>query len=103
MSAAVRRVIDADDGILRQQPLNPEIPLIDLGVTCGFGPLIVVIPIAPLGQLAVLLPLRAAETGRNGFSSVAYCVWKPSKVKKMGESAAKAGPAYWKLVATLIP
>src|SRR5215813_3925829 len=97
MSAVVSRVVDADNHIFRQQPLNPEIPLIDLSVACSFGPLIVVVVITPFSEFSVLLPLRDGQTcGKRVLKRGVLCL-KTIQSKTNGCACGEGWPGILKV------
>ena len=58
MGAPVGGIIDPDDDLTGQQALDPEVPLVDVGIPVRRCSQIVAIPVAPLRQVAVLFSLR---------------------------------------------
>src|SRR6266536_1435261 len=65
MRAAVRRVVHADHDLSREHVLNPEVPLIDLGIARRPSVQIAGITKSPLCHLAVGGPLRSRQTTRK--------------------------------------
>jgi hypothetical protein len=103
VSASVRGVIDTQNNLAGQQPLNPDVPLIKLGITGRRRAQVVRVLVTPVRKLSVLRALRTGEAAGNGFSSVADWVAKLSFVKNRFAVLRNAEPGYWKFVAGLIP
>src|ERR1700680_4137403 len=65
MCTSVRRIVDADHEVTREQALDSRAPLVDLGVSGSLGTQVASIAEAPFGELAVLVPLRRRQSCRE--------------------------------------
>ena len=65
MGAAIGGVVHTHHDFSREQMLNPQVPLVNLGVPNGAGVEVADITVSPLCQLAVLSSLRQCQARRE--------------------------------------
>src|SRR5579864_842421 len=62
VDAAICRIVHADYSLTREESLDTEIPLINIGVLVSAGAQIICVRVAPFRELTVLFPLRPRQT-----------------------------------------